>query len=515
MKINFNPPDNSQSGGMNPEEKTEYIELCRQLTSRNPNLDYPTLTLEILTYILKEVLEKAAKIDAEDKTDLSANIKTMFMNIDFDDTNYIGCVNIFSLQCILLFTQHVLSKSKNPAAEFKNVFSRTSQKDYRSLMSDNWFEYNVMKKNIKDGKALLDLYYIEDLYDVPRIIPKFTEYNTNVQENYYIYLINAKGYLTLDEIITSFLKRVAYCGLESDFSYADGYKIVPLEFLTHDIAHGKFNQHTCYGMQGLDFKSVENYYDYCKSSVLDKKILYSVKLILFLLLHESACSFFQDKMSEKELFNTIMKKFVENLDEPIKRFMNLNDLGESIPKEFRGSKDSIENYILESCKVYVDLYNKWKALPISLARKTRELNSATRAPELVVRTPNKVSNANVPEAAKDDDPEVKKELVKAGKAYEAAHKIMNDTDDYSNLNKLGILVKNNEEALNKYVDILKIALEKAPITAAKEMKKERGKDADYHIRTEWLRKPLKQKGGRRKTQNIKRIHSSLGTRRRK
>ena len=509
MKIHFNPPDNSQSGGMDLKEKTEYLELCTQLTSRDPTLDYPTLTLEILTYVLKEVLEKAAEIDAEDKTDLSANIKTMFMNIDFTDTNYIGCVNIFSLQCILLFTQHILNKSKNPAAEFKSVFSRTSQKDYRSLMSNNWFEYNVMKKNIKDGKALLDLYYIEDLYDVPRIIPKFTEYNTNVQENYYIYLINAKGYLTLDEIITSLLKRVAYCGLEYDFSYADGYKIVPLEFLTHDIAHGKFNQHTCYGMQGVDFTSVENYYNYCKSSVLDKKILYSVKLILFILLHESACSFFQDKMSGEELFNTIMKKFVENLDEPIKRFMNLNDLGQSIPKEFRGNKDSIENYILECCKVYVDLYNKWKALPISLARNTR-------APELVVRTPNKVSNANVPEAVKKDDPEVVEELLKAGKTYEAAHKIMNDTDDYSNLNKLRILVKNNEEALNKYADIFKIALEKAPITAAKEMKKERGKDADYHIRTEWLRKPLsKHNGGRRKTKNIKHIRSSLGTRRRK
>jgi len=376
MKVIFDPDNILEGGGMNQEEREKYLELCRKLTSRDPSLDYPTITLEILSFILNDVIEKAVEIDKKYNINLTSIIQEIFLNIDLTDQNYIGCINIFCLQCILLFTHNALTYTDNvdgPMADFNKIFVKTSVEDFKVLTTGEWYKYDVMKENIRNNAPSHDLYFINDPYDVGYSLPRFTEYNTSVPEKYYIYLVLGTDYLTLDEIITSFLKRVVYCGLASDFTYADGNKLLPFEYVTHDIQHGKFNQRYCYGQWVVDFTAVEKYYNFCKAT-LDKKTLYSVKLVLFLLLHESVCSFFNDEMTaDKVLDKGILRTQITNLAEPIKRFMNLNDLGQSIPIKYRENEETIRAYLGKSAEIYVDNYNAWKSTlpPLKGGRKSR------------------------------------------------------------------------------------------------------------------------------------------------
>ena len=107
-----------------------------------------------------------------------------------------------------------------------------------------------------------------------------------------IFLVTILDYLSITEIIETYLDNVILCGMTSKFEFADGRLLSPYEFLEHDITHG-------YNYLGLCFQRIQNsrediqsFYKYCVNGHLSRINEYHVKLIIFFLIHESWCDFF-------------------------------------------------------------------------------------------------------------------------------------------------------------------------------------------------------------------------------
>ena len=61
MRIRFDPDVNDQVGGkLTKDEKDAYLALCSQLTSRDPALDYPSITQQLMDYLRRDAVEKIA-----------------------------------------------------------------------------------------------------------------------------------------------------------------------------------------------------------------------------------------------------------------------------------------------------------------------------------------------------------------------------------------------------------------------------------------------------------------------
>jgi len=177
---------------------------------------------------------------------------------------------------------------------------------------------------------------------------------------YYKYLIVVVDYLSIGEIIVSMLDGAMFCGFASTSTYADGNLLLPLEFTGHDIAHGNFSRYVCNGQNQANFESVQVFYDFCENTLADKKQFYFIKFIIFYILHESTCGFFGSNSAPK-LVESILRWTIENLDNPIERFLNDNDLAKSIPPPYRGSVELITSFLNEAATLYIAKSIEWQS----------------------------------------------------------------------------------------------------------------------------------------------------------
>jgi len=145
-----------------------------------------------------------------------------------------------------------------------------------------------------------------------------------------INLITILDYLSLDEIVSNLLENVNICGIASKSVWADGRHLNPFLFLDHDLTHGANYIGICYSLNGLDRDNLLSFYNFCKGTITDKKQLYSVTFMMFLLIHEGWCDFFRVGMTELS-----RKDFLATPLLNTGRFLDNNDLGLSIPKEYR------------------------------------------------------------------------------------------------------------------------------------------------------------------------------------
>ena len=368
MKILFNP-DNSQGGGsLTPEERQKYMILCNDLTSENEHLNYEEITNAILAIVEKNVRKTIAEKGAVAAA-MMAELDEIFVGMDKDDKNYIGRINIVCLQCIILFTKYCLFDMPIEVKKdkFINAFilhgEKTMFKKYMGVINE-FKDYEFMRDR---GLKLLDY---EELYIYLNRYEKGAQmYQTGVKKHKYrnIFLILIVEYLTLDEIITSSFNQVMYCGMASEFTYADGFLFTPLEFLHHDMAHGFTVISLCYGRSGINFKDVLSFYTFCKN-LLDKENFYCVKFIIFLLFHETSCgSLLVKNTSVEELVEFLLTFNFRYLSHGIDRFLNLNDLGKAFPRAYRvdPTKSTEENtakiieYLNKAVTIYKQKLIQW------------------------------------------------------------------------------------------------------------------------------------------------------------
>ena len=358
-KIIFNQDEEQYGGVLTSEERIIYFKLCNQLVSRNPEIDYPLVISKILEILKKEVLGEilSLKYPESQKEKMITDVEYIFSTIDKSDTNYIGKVNIVSLQCIIIFTENCLEPTKQFSVNLNNAY-----RDYTNLRKGNWKDYKVMRLNLKNENAesFKDLYYKSNDRAPYDKIP----YTTNDKSNIMIFLITVIKFFTLDEIIISYLDNVFFCGIASNYIYADGRNLTPFEFVEHDITHGNNYDYVCFSRVGHSRENIKSFYNYCmsKSTFLERTDIYAIKFIIFLLIHETFCNFFpytkfKNIGEEKNIKISCISSLLDT--NFINRFIDLNDLGLSIPKNYRKNKQTIIEYLNLASDIYIRELKEW------------------------------------------------------------------------------------------------------------------------------------------------------------
>ena len=434
MRIRFESDVNDQVGGkLTKDERNTYLELCSQLTSRNPTLDYPSITQRLMDYLRRDAVEKIAELPTspENKAKMNADLNTIFASTDNEDTNYIGRINIVSLQVIILFTLNVHPIGTPFLDNLNDVY-----KCYEVLVTKNWMDYNVIKRfltfkglsDVRDIPSYLNFFGLEsdnavivkyldevegfvviDDFNILKKMPDYIEhsvqtypidevakkklraalmeyadwaeyaywkspkyrvcnffsqlyldninnpYTTSTSPDTLIYLITIVDYLSLDEIITSYLENVIICGVASTFLWADGRHLTPFEFLEHDIVHGYNYKGLCYEREGQSRDEMLSFYNFCKNTITDKDTLYSIKFMMFLLIHEGACNFFSKTMVKLDI-----KDILDGDD--MKSFLDEKNLGLSIPKKYRTSGEKVNEFFSIAIMNYLNNIKLWASM---------------------------------------------------------------------------------------------------------------------------------------------------------
>jgi hypothetical protein len=327
MKIAFNP-DEQIGGALTPDQRKQYIALCEQITSRDDSIDGMAISNEILA-IMKDV---ALSISNES---LHSQIEEFYNSIDFSDTNHIGKINIFGLQCILLFNISLeVSSSSSNAYEY-----------YMLTTSDAWKQYATLKKMLRNFKFLNVLY---------------------PHTRRYIHLICVVDELKIDELISSFVNNTFYCGFSANYLYADGRYLSPFDFMCHDIDHGYVYTHTCVGkIPGSMMHNpihLKSFYEFIKTSAKPNPEKYAAKWVFYINVHESLCDLFYFSKPPNGFVNE--SRLINNLNSAMERFLDPNDLWVSIPKRYRSDVDkkkqeTIQEFIKYAVQQYIHFFTEW------------------------------------------------------------------------------------------------------------------------------------------------------------
>jgi len=376
----YDPNSDRQVGGkITKEERIQYLELVNQITSRDPTLDYSDITSKLMDYLKKDALQKIADLHnaaptisstlqllrsvndsrSSKEEKMKSDLEYIFSKIDHSDNNYIGRLNIVSLQIVILFTENC----HPPGTVFKVNFNNEYE-EYQNLKEGDWKSYVVMRDNLMKDKyskfIKMGSSDINNTFKVLYSYPIGNPYTTSVPPDNLIYLITILDYLSIDEINTSFLNKTIICGIVNNYVYADGRYLTPFEFLQHDITHGESYEGLCYERIDNSRKDFISFYNFCKGNIDDKKRLYSIKFMFFLLIHESWCDFFPTRYNPNITKQDVLSSVLDNQFLHMDRFLNTNDLELSLPKDYRGSKEKIDEYLALCADIYLEELNKWK-----------------------------------------------------------------------------------------------------------------------------------------------------------
>ena len=336
IKIESHFNEKKTGGAFSPEDRINYFKLVDELTSRDPHKDYDSITIELLKYLKREALEKidGSGYSTEIITKMKDDLEFIFSNINHSDTNYIGRINIVSLQIIILFTERCIG----PGITFKTNL-REAYKFYLAIHDEagEWKIYDkILQMVINSKETTLDNVSIYQLYFQNRFSDK--QYTTSLPESVQIDLIIAINELTLEEINMSLLQGVVLCGFESKISKADGLEVTPFEFFIHDMSHGANFQEIVSRRGREAFINILSFYKFCLKTITNTVVLYSINFMIFMLIHETGLAkFFPYGYVLLEGIN-ITDEFVLNeltTEHLIKRYKKRDDLYILFPPEYR------------------------------------------------------------------------------------------------------------------------------------------------------------------------------------
>ena len=311
-----------RGGKLPQDERKKYMDLCNQMTSRKHGLEYNHIADQMIEILKENTFAEINSLDdVEKKRQMLNDFTSIITNHQHDDANHIGRVNIFSLQVVILFTLNDVQYDSN----FTNydVVGRVKE-DFRTLTEIDWKNYDAVKNFLITSTNPIRLTLLYNKDGMPR-------------PDDFIYLITLIDYFTLHELITAFLDKNILCGVSYTSLFADGRWMNPYMFLDHDIIHGQNYKGFCFERLILDRNELKNFYEYCRTNYrTDNKIMYSIKVMIFLLIHEGLCDFFFEKRNSKLIEKR--EKFIENHFVgilKIERFTRPNDLDFVLSDELR------------------------------------------------------------------------------------------------------------------------------------------------------------------------------------
>lgn len=356
MLIQFNEK-NQRGGKPTREERTNYLNLCNQLTSRNQEINYPLISSHILEFLHKDVMFDISVLPQ--KQEMLTDVKAIFDSIDASDTNFIGKVNIVSLQCVMMFSEYSIDHEKGAPADPDRDY-----KVYLELRKCNWRNYSELVKALENTSDET----IKKLYWVNRdsSSKSYTPYGINEDKHVPIFIIIKLKFITLTEFLKGFLNKVCYCGITSALTLTDGNELIPFQFTRHDILHGEYYEMFCYKTQEIDLDDLRAFYTYSQENPNPAE-RYPVSLMLFLLMHETRCGYFPSKhdlgkgprkqwRTSHYTIDYINEILFGSIGITKERITNLGDLGMSIPE---GSRGDPETYIQEAISIYCRKLQDW------------------------------------------------------------------------------------------------------------------------------------------------------------
>ena len=288
---------------------------------------------------------------------MHSDIELIYSSMPRNERNYIGKVNIFALQCIIVFTENC----HDTTTPFPISLNNTNMY-YNALKESNWKNYYLIKEKVIITDKFKSLWFAENNHEYS---------STNLDG--IKFLIIAIKYFTLDEIIISYLDKKIFCGIGYNFSWADGRYLTPFEFLEHDITYGNNYNSLCFRRLNQSIENLKSFYNYAITTISDSKNLYAVKLMIFLLIIETYCEFFPTGQLDAESFDKnyflnkehILEEITKNSSCNIQRFLNPNDLFEALPRRVRTEYDDTkdERVVIEYLSGIIDIYRgellKW------------------------------------------------------------------------------------------------------------------------------------------------------------
>ena len=326
---------NSLQGGakLNGEFKKEYLKECKKIMNDN-NIESRDYLLDKLRDDVYNQVKEYSTIEHI----LIKDLEIIFSNINLDDINNVGIINIVSLQCAVLFTYASLNfeepteedfcNLENPFRSFIEFTNGTTYKDLDKNPDKDWRYYiNINKK----------LNFLKKLY---------------IQSNGLIIILD---YLTLDEIIEPYLNKKFYCGLIYKKSYANGRNMLPFGFIEHDITHFNNYEFACFQRIGHNIEKIIKLYNFIMS-IENKRIRYAAKIIFFINIHESWCDIFS--ISSTNLRNLKSSFYSGALKK--ERFLSDNNLGLLIPSYSRGNEENRINYLQYAYEIYIKVIKQLK-----------------------------------------------------------------------------------------------------------------------------------------------------------
>jgi hypothetical protein len=206
-----------------------------------------------------------------------------------------------------------------------------------------------------------------------------------------IFIIIKLTFITVTEIIQSYLNKVCYCGITPGVTITDGNKLIPFQFTRHDILHGGFFESFCFREREIDLDDLRAFYTYSQLSE-NKEEKYAVSLMLFLLMHETQCGYFPSKHNlgkgMRKQWTTSVYTNPEDVSKQLfgaigiteERITNSGDLGMSIPRK---SRDTPRKYIEEAIGIYCKKLQEWidtikPKSPAGGHRQTRKRRNRTK-----------------------------------------------------------------------------------------------------------------------------------------
>ncbi len=301
--------------------RAEYVELCKQMTSRNHPLDYyrgiRDRILEILEEDVRGYLES---LSSRDWAVLVKDFNKILLTVPKaeSDPDPLSTINVLSFQISILFTQYEIKNSdiNDPI----NTNYPTTMVIYHFIIRNyDWKDHATFKKKLRTfGESRLNFRYLLNP-------PLQSPYSTEPPPIFMVFL----GFLKIDEIVESYLNNVFFLGLSYKSDYVDGGLMTPFVYLHHDIFHYEVYRDNC--IDTIFMQKLREFYEYVKGYD-DKSIRYSINLALFSYLHESG-----DCIQNKELFKSqdLFDSIMHSLEQDIPRFCDLEMLGKAIPGAYR------------------------------------------------------------------------------------------------------------------------------------------------------------------------------------
>ncbi len=335
-QILFDPPseDSPQRGGvLEGEKRTEYVELCKQMTRMGSDLGYGMIYTNSMNYPrgfinsmldnyrrirdrILQILEEDVRryidtLPTKDKAELLKDFDIILSTVPTaeNDPDPLSTINVLSFQISILFTEYEIKQNKD--------FDEIIVDNYLIITKNYYWKNNVVLINVLRTFGRSNLNYLLNPYIK----------NKNLKEKPPIFMVFL-GFLKIDEIVESYLNNVFFLGLSYKSDYIDGVPMKPFEYLYHDIAHFNAYEDDC--MDTIFIPTLREFYEYVKG--YDKSIRYSINFALFIHIHEAInCISNKDLFISQHLLESIHKSFT-------KQFLALCDLqmlGKAIPEKYR------------------------------------------------------------------------------------------------------------------------------------------------------------------------------------